>query len=216
MPPAPHDPPLRPAVIEYEEGRAGRQQLGLALGAVMFVGVTAFGVWTAVASQQQYPGRPEAVLGTGFGAMFALLGAVVALTAVGVLRRVRRWVRAPRPLLLLDDAGIADAEGERVAWQQVASIEVRADGPTPPRTNPVAQLDPGHRMAVAVRGGLDRTAGRSSGLRDGRRSVRVLLHDGSDRWRDLTLPVGPERFASVALAIAEHAEHRGVPVALPR
>ncbi|MET4100111.1 hypothetical protein ABIB37_002348 [Agrococcus sp. UYP10] len=216
MPPDRPLPPLRPAAVAYEEGRAGRQQLGLAVAGALFVGVTAFGVWTVVASQQQYPGRPEAVLGTGFGALFALLGAAVALTALGVLRRIRRWARSPRPLLLLDDAGIAGAEGERVAWQQVASIEVRADGPTPPPTNRVAQLDPGHRMAVAVRGGLDRTAGRSSGLRDGRRSVRVLLHDGSDRWHDLTLPVGPERFASVALAIAEHAQHRGVPVALPR
>ena len=36
-------PPLRRAAVAYEEGRAGRQQLGLAVAGVLFVGVTAFG-----------------------------------------------------------------------------------------------------------------------------------------------------------------------------
>ena len=72
---------LQPAIVEYEEGRASRQRVAFAGMGLLMLAFAAFGVWVIVASHQQYPGGVEAWVGTGFGALFVLLG--LAITASG-------------------------------------------------------------------------------------------------------------------------------------
>lgn len=208
------DPPAD--VVEYEQGRARRQAVALSGALLLMLGLAALGIWVVVASHQQYPGRLEAWVGTAFGVLFSLLGLAVALTAVELLQRIRRLAASPRPLLLLDPTGITGADGRTVPWEALARIEATADAPPPHRTSRVAQLDPGHRASLGVKRGLDRAVGGRLGLRDGRRSVRLLLRDGGDLLHDLTLPVGPARFDAVVGAIDAHAQQHAVPLTLPR
>lgn len=208
--------PLHPAIVEYEGGRAAKQRIALCAMGVIVLAMVALGVWMIATSHQQYPGGVEAWVGTAFGAVFALLGLLTSITAVEVLWRIGRLSAPGRVLLLLDAVGVTGIDGQPVAWADIAGIEAVADEPPARRTNRVAQLDAGHRAALGVKRSLDRSIGDRLGVRDGKRWVRVLLHDGTDRWTQLTLPVGPQRFEAVVAAIGEHAERQRVPFVGPR
>lgn len=206
---------MQPAIVEYEEGRASRQRVAFASLGLLMLALAAFGVWVIVASHQQYPGRVEAWVGTGFGAFFVLLGLAVAWTTVEVRRRIRALSTRERPLLLVDDRGVTGEDGRTVAWRDIERLELTEAAPASPRTNRLARLDQGHSVSVVVKRMLDRTVGASFGVRDGTRWVRVVLRDGSDVRQQLSLPVGPARFAAVATALGEHAAHHGVWIVAP-
>lgn len=207
---------LQPAIVEYEEGRAARQRVAFAGFGILMLVLAAFGAWVVVASHQQYPGRVEAWVGTGFGALFVLLGLAVAWTTIEVRRRIRALSTRERPLLRVDDRGVTGEDGATVAWADIERIELTEEAPAPWRSNRLARLEPGHRASVGVKRLLDRTVGARFGVRDGARWVRVVLRDGTDLQQQLTLPVGPARFAAVATALGEHAAHHGVWIVAPR
>lgn len=207
---------LQPAIVEYEEGRASRQRVAFAGMGLLMLAFAAFGVWVIVASHQQYPGGVEAWVGTGFGALFVLLGLAVAWTTVEVRRRIRALSTRERPLLRVDDLGVTGEDGRTVAWADIERLELTEAAPGSSRTNRLAQLDAGHRVSLIAQRLLDRTVGGRFGVRDGTRWVRVVLRDGGDVRQQLTLPVGPARFAAVVTALGEHAAHHGVWIVAPR
>lgn len=208
--------------LRYDHGRAGRQLVGFGIATLIMIALAALGVWVIVASfaQMELAGK---IIGGGFGLFFVLLALLVLVTAAEVVTRIVRWSRQSEPLVFFDERGVggllvakgAVGVGEpHIAWSEIASMRLDSHLPQARRTNAVAQLDAGHRTGLAVKSGLDRTAGTGLGMRDGHRSIALVLVDGRTAGRDLRLPLGPESFGAVAPRIVDLARAHGVDVAL--
>lgn len=212
-----HPPAL---ALRYDPGRSGRQVLGFGIASVLMAALGVFGVWMIIASFQQL-GVGGRIVGCGFGILFLLLSLATLVSAVEVFMTIRRDSRQEEPLLLVDETGVdgatvvdgwVGADQRHIGWDEISRIDLTARGPGARRAGAVARLDPELRLRQSVTAGLDRTAGTGLGMRDGRRSVELVLVDGRRGQRDLTLPLSPETFAEAAPQIVAIAEAHGVEV----
>ena len=153
--------------------------------------------------------------------LLSLLAILVLVTAAEVLTRIVRWSRQSEPLVTFDERGVgglpvvmgAVGVGQpHIAWSEIVSLRLDSHAAKGRRSNAVAQLDAGHRTGLAVKSGLDRTAGTGLGMRDGHRSIALVLVDGRIAGRDLRLPLGPESFGAVERRIVDLARAHGVDV----
>lgn len=208
--------------LRYDRGRAGRQLVGFGVATLIMVALAALGVMLIVAALTQ-PELAGKIIGGGFGLFFVLLALLVLVSAAEVLTRIVRWSRQSEPLAFFDEHGVGGlplAQGNvgvgqpHIAWSEISAMRLDSHLPQARRTNAVAQFDGGHRTGLAVKSGLDRTAGLGLGMRDGNRSIALVLVDGRTAGRDLTLPLGPESFDAVAPRIVDLARAHGVDVAL--
>lgn len=212
---------MPPAVaLRYDPGRAGRQVVGFGIGALLMAALGVVGGWMIIASFRQLDlgGR---VIGCGFGIFFILLALATLVSAAEVFSTIRQDSRQEEPLLVVDETGVdgatvvdgtVSAGRPHLGWAEISRIDLTARGPGARRTSAVAQLDPEFRLRQSVKAGLDRTAGTGLGMRDGRRSVELVLVDGRRGHRDLTLPLSPASFADAAPQIVAIAEAHGVEV----
>ena len=210
-----------PAVaLRYDPGRAGRQVVGFGLAALLMVALGVLGGWMIIASFQQLEvgGR---IIGCGFGIFFILLALATLVSAAEIFSTIRRDSRQVEPLLVIDETGVdgatvidgmVSAGRPHIGWGEIARIDLTARGTGARRSSAVAELDPEFRLRQSVKTGLDRTAGTGLGMRDGRRSVELVLVDGRRGRRDLTLPLSPGSFAAAAPQIVAIAEAHGVEV----
>lgn len=208
--------------IGYDPGRADRQLVGFGVATLIMVGLMALGVWMIAASFAQLETGGK-VVGGGFGIFFVLLALVSLVSAAEVLTRIVRWSRQSEPLLVVDERGVAGLGVVRgtlncgrphIGWDEISSISLTSHAPGGRRTNVLARADPELRLRRAVKGGLDRSAGRGLGMRDGDRSIHLELVDGRTAYRDLRLPLGPQSFAELAPRIIDLARAHGVEVRL--
>lgn len=202
--------PRSALTVRYDSGRAARQLVGFGAATLIMIGLAALGVWMIVASLAQMEAAGK-VIGAAFGVLFLLVAVVSLVSCFEILTRIIRWSRQADPLLSLDATGITGLvlAGSRggggdgpIAWSDIESIELVGRAPRARRSSDLANLDVGHRIRQSAKSGLDHTAGRGLGMRDGHRWVLVELVDGRTANRDLTLPIGPASFVRIAPEIA--------------
>lgn len=198
--------------LRYDRGRAGRQLIGFGGCTLLMIGVAVLGGMLIVAAFTQ-PELALKILGGGFGLFFPMLGLASLVAAAVLITDVVRWSRQSEPLVIFDERGIggltvwrgiASLGQPHVAWGEIESMRLDSRPPKARRTNSLAELDPRFRLRLAVKGGLDRWVGIPLGIRDGNRSIRLVLVDGRIAGRDLTLPLGPASFGAVARRIVDH------------
>ncbi|ASN39391.1 hypothetical protein CGQ24_10445 [Arthrobacter sp. 7749] len=212
---ASNQPPTPPATlsIRYDPGRATRQLIGFGAATAIMIGLAALGVFMIVASfiQVQAVGT---FIGVAFGILFILVSLVSLVSCAEILTRIIRWSRQTSPLVSLDAAGITgfafvggrepvDSDGP-ITWSNIKVVRLESSEPRLRRSKGLANLDVNHRLRMATKNSLDRTAGLGLGMRDGTRWMGIELTDGRKANFDLRLPMSPESFSLLASQIADH------------
>lgn len=203
--------------IRYDPGRATRQLIGFGAATAIMIGLAALGVFVIVASFRQVQ-AVGTFIGVAFGIFFILVSLVSLVSCAEILTRIIRWSRQTAPLISIEAEGISGFAfvGGRgpvdsdvpIPWSNIKVVRLESSEPRVKRSRGLANLDVNHRLRMATKKRLDRTAGLGLGMRDGTRWMGIELTDGHKANFDLRLPMSAESFSLLASQIADHVRAR--------